>query len=271
MRRKETYMVPIVATAIFVVAALVTLRRGKMLARVEPFQGCWTIFTGFTDSSNCNGDTVAARDEEARQRGVQWNTEIPLVCLGIATPWVTWTGAVKNGLPLKCFVPGTQNGSIINPNIPKVSPPSDVAPVDRAPGWQPTPEQPLDTIVIIDANGKVISSASGTTPTATTTTTAPTTTTPTATTTTTTTPTTTTTTSQTTTNGGKEFIKIDSNNIYTTKVVLLLVAWILAMLLFIDITILPNDILHSASKYPNPFGWFLLLTTLALGVTGIFV
>lgn len=268
MRRKETYMVPIVATVIFVIAALAILRCGKMPARVEPFQGCWTIFTGFTDSSKCNGDTVTARDEEARQRGYLYNSDFPLVCNGIATPWITWTGPVKNGLPLKCFIPGTQNGSIINPNIPKVSPPSETKPVDRAPGWQPTPEQPLDTIVIIDANGKVITSASGTTPAPTTTTTAPTTTTPTATT---TTPTTTTTTSQSTTNGGKEFIKIDSNNIYTTKVVLLLVAWILAMLLFIDITILPNDILHGASKSPNPFGWFLLITTLALGVTGIFV
>jgi hypothetical protein len=261
MGRKTSNMIPFVVATVMILAAATMLRK----RRAEGFQwaegasGCkWDSKLGYNDPSCYGRDPTSDRLEEARRRGVQWTDGYPLVCLGFDTPWVQWTGPMKNGLPLICFdrtIKG--NVAIPVPNVPYVSKYYEPG-RSRAVGWEPSAEQPLDTIYFIDSKTLSTTTApsGGTAAPAPAPSTAP---------------TAAATTSQSTTNGGKEFIKIDSNNIYTTKVVLLLVAWILAMLLFIDITILPNDILHGASKSPNPFGWFLLLTTLALGVTGIFV
>ncbi len=72
--------------------------------------------------------------------------------------------------------------------------------------------------------------------------------------------------------GFANVLTLDSNNVYTMKAVLLLVAWILALILFIDRIILPKGIFRNddTDQYPNAFGLFFLLGSLGTGAAGIF-
>lgn len=75
--------------------------------------------------------------------------------------------------------------------------------------------------------------------------------------------------------GFANILTLDSNNVYTMKAVLLLVAWILAFILFIERIVFSdttyNGIFRSAnSAMPNAFGYFLLAGMLGTGFAGIF-
>lgn len=153
MGSKSYMKLIIVAAVVIIAAASMSRKRGT-----EGFQWVsgagecqWNALQGYNDPSCYGQDPVNDREEEARRRGVQWSTNIPLVCLGFDTPWVIWTGPMKNGLPMVCFDKTTQgNSTVLVPNVPFISKQGNGVPVDRAIGWQPTADQPLNSIYFVD-------------------------------------------------------------------------------------------------------------------------
>jgi hypothetical protein len=267
MRRQISKGVALISIAILatVVITIVprilqTNRGSEGFQQIQWVQGAapcqWNVQVGYNDPSCYGKDSVTDRDEEARQRGVQWNTELPLECLGIPTPWIIWTGLSKNGLPLKCFLPEIPNTPVVKAGVPKTSPSALGSRVTKAVGWEPSTQEPLDTIVMRNADGSASPIAGGGTGSTTTT---PTTTTP---------ATPASTVSQSTSSGGSGFAAKDFMNQPNRNNLILTFIGFLLIFLYISVRIAKNVI-----DYGNvPFNDFLVFVISGLfGWLGAFI